>query len=54
MLQFTKDSFLRHDIFLLVLLDDVFLLQHLHGVDLLVAEAPHQQHFGVGALSDHR
>jgi len=36
MLQVTKDAFFSHDIFLLIFFNDVFLLQHLHSIDLFI------------------
>lgn len=53
MLQFTENVLFGHDILLLVLLDDVLLLEHLHRVHLLVQLVPHQQHLRVRALTDH-
>ena len=54
MIQLAEDVFLGHDVFLLVLLQDVLLFQDLHCVDLLVLLAAHQQHLGVRAFPDHR
>lgn len=54
MLQFAENVLFGHDIFLLVLFDDVLLLEHLHRVHLLVQLVPHQQHLRVRTLTDHR
>ncbi len=53
-LQLAEDGLLRHYVLLLVLLDHVLLLQHLHRVHLLVAQATHQQHLRVRPLPYHR
>eukprot|EP00445_Apocalathium_hangoei_P044165 CAMPEP_0203985106 /NCGR_PEP_ID=MMETSP0360-20130528/5105_1 /ASSEMBLY_ACC=CAM_ASM_000342 /TAXON_ID=268821 /ORGANISM="Scrippsiella Hangoei, Strain SHTV-5" /LENGTH=357 /DNA_ID=CAMNT_0050924347 /DNA_START=244 /DNA_END=1313 /DNA_ORIENTATION=+ len=37
----------------LVPLDDVFLAEHLHGVDLLSTHVPHEHDLAVGALAQH-
>lgn len=44
---------LVHDIFFLVLLKDVLLLEDLHGIHLLILLAAYQQHLGVSASPDH-
>jgi hypothetical protein len=54
MLQLAENVFLGHDIFLLMLFDDIFFLKDLHGVDLLVDEVANQQDLGVCALSYNR
>jgi hypothetical protein len=49
-----QDFLFGHDVFLLILFEDVFFLQHLEGVQLVVLEVPNQQHLGIGAFADHR
>ena len=49
--EFGEDAFLGHNIFFLVLFEDVLLLEYFHGVDLVVSFPPHQKHLGVGATA---
>jgi hypothetical protein len=53
MLQLAQNILLSHDVFLLIFLDDVLLLQHFHCVDLAIYFASNKKDFSVGALSDH-
>lgn len=54
MLDSGKDLLLRHYMLLLIFFEDIFLLEHLQGIELVVLEMAHQQHLRVGALADHR
>lgn len=52
MLDGRQDFLLGHDVFFLVLLEDVLLLEHFEGVELVVFELADEEHLGVGALAD--
>ena len=54
MLNGSKDLLLSHYMLLLILFEDVFLLEHLQRIELVVLEMAHQQHLSIGALADHR
>ena len=54
MLQFNEYTLFSHDIFLLMLLNDIFLLEDLHGIHLLVLHTPHKQYLSVCPFSDNR
>lgn len=47
-----ENVFLSHYVFALVFLYDIFFLQGLHGVHLVVQLGPDQQNLRIGALSD--
>lgn len=52
MLNGRQDFLLSHDVFLLILLEDVLLLEDLQGVELVVFELTDEEDLGVGALAD--
>ena len=51
-LQFNEDALLGHNVFFLVLLDDVLLLKDLHGINLMVLCVPNEEYLSIGAFAD--
>lgn len=52
MLQFDENTLLGHNIFFLMLFDDIFLLEHFHGIDLLIMGVPNEKDLSIGAFAD--
>jgi hypothetical protein len=51
-LEFDENGLFGHDVFFLVLLQDVLLLEDFHRVDLLVFQLADEKYFGIGAFAD--
>ena len=51
-LQFNEDALLGHNVFFLVLFDDVLLLKDFHGINLLVLCVPYKEYLSIGAFAD--
>lgn len=52
MLNSSEDFLFRHDVLLLIFLEDVFLFQNFQSVKLVIFEIADEEHFGVGPFSD--
>ena len=54
MVNFGEDGFFGHDVLLLVLFDDVFLLEHFECIQFVIGLVADEDDFGVGAFADLR